>query len=131
MDNIDNDDMEFLNDLLDSGIKPNSETLSRIALMGDVAVLLWRPTDQTRSAATSLGWDGESQAFRMGDGERARAIEVLRREGEPATSKWLKGSRPGLGRILVLNGDGCLCVNFRPGEGFSIEPGTLDCEKWS
>ena len=43
-----------------------------------------------------------------------------------AAERWLTTRREG--RIFRFNGRGTLCLNFKAGQGYSVEPGTSDRE---
>ena len=121
---MDGKTVKILDRLLDEGIKPHATEIAEIVADGDLAALMFEPSEQAKQAVQSLGWDGQAAAFKVA-GERAKALAVqLRKVGDTATAAWLERKQPG--RILVFTGDGTLCVNFQPGGGFSIEPGTLD-----
>jgi len=119
---------EYMNRLLDDGIKPHVFQLSRIISDGDVAVVLFEPCEEAKEAATELGWDGQSHVFRMSNRIRRRYIEILRKKcpEDKITPRWLDSKN--IGRIFCLVTKGSLLVNLDFGRGYSIEPGSLDRE---
>jgi hypothetical protein len=111
--------------LLEHTIKPNAETIAEICVSGGIALVVRNPSDQGRRAAAALGWDGTS-AFEMSMGQRKRMAEECEKVGDAVTARWLRRSGPGPGRIFAIAGNGTLLVNFEPGVGYSLEPGSTN-----
>lgn len=127
------DTHEFLNRLLEEGIKPLSEKIATIHLNGDVAVLFFEiETGDSAEAKTAmasakdLGWTGgRAEVAAMTKTRAAKFADAIATIAptDPAIA-WLRGRKSG--RIFVCVSAATLCVNFVPGTGFTIEPGTLD-----
>ena len=124
---------DALERLLAHAIKPNADKLAPILLDQDVAVVFFEVGEGSRrgrrlaqDAARALGWNGKRVEVQRLDQMRAREVADQLPVNDPAAAAWFR--RRAEGRILVVMHQGTLCVNYAPGWGYSIEPGTLDCE---
>jgi len=123
----DTDPQQFLEHLRTTGIIPHVDEIMDIALAGGVAVLVFEATPKWATALRNMGGTGklETHVFRLSpDGEKTLA------KADAVTKRWIerKHSDPEnpIARIFVAAHDGAsLLVNFEPGKGFSIEPGSL------
>jgi len=114
------------NRLVNEGLKPHGKEIVQICNDGDVACVVWELTSDNHEAARALGWDGVSSVFAMPNEIRIEFAKALAKDGDVAGAKWLRAS--GKNRIYCMAQTGTLLLNVNPGEGFSIEPGTLDHE---
>jgi hypothetical protein len=119
---------ELLTRILEKGIKPHAEAISRASLAGEVSVVFYEiqiGEPALVSALRSLGWrGGTSECVRLSRTRAERLADNL--PPVDSASKWLRGHRPG--RIFAFTGKGSICVNFRPERGYWLEPGTLERE---
>lgn len=110
--------------ILEQGIKPHVEAIARIGLDGDLAVVVFEPSDEAKPALAAFGWDGKP-VFSV---NRTRAIKLMEKS-DPVTRAWVaKKSSAECIRIFVFVHLGTLLVNYRPGEGYSLEPGSTDAK---
>ena len=116
---------EHRNRLLDEAIKPNAQKIARICLERDVALIFFAPgpDPDVRAAAKKMGWKGGRIEVRRMTRRSARDFADLLHPGDPAAA-WFR--RRVEGRIFVVMEGGTLCVNFIPGCGFTLEPGTTN-----
>ena len=118
--------MEFLENLRTEAFAPLAERIARIHDQGDIAVVVYKPAPQRSMRQVLAGLGGgkglETRAFPL---SRARAKRVLANT-DIATLRWIARHDPSVVRIFVVSGLGTLLVNLRPGQGFEIEPGSLD-----
>lgn len=119
----------FFTDLLEHGIKPHAEAVTRAHLDGDIACIFYRmePGSLTERAAQVLGWRGQGVG-RMTKTAAERYADTIEAShpGDKAGLAWFRSRA--VGRTLVFTSDAMLCVDFSPAEGFRIAPGTLDHE---
>lgn len=109
-------------------IKAHAEGIAEIISTGKVAVVVFEPSQQAKEILRqAYAWNGEP-FFRLSTKQRkALARSLDNGYGDKVASRWLTDGRDG--RILVFTQNGSLCVNFTPGKGYEIEPGTLDTER--
>jgi hypothetical protein len=110
---------EFFNRLLEKGIKPHVDELTRIVARGRIAVVVFEPDlsiPLTVQFLDSLGWEKRT-VFEM----PKSAIKNMSKS-DHVTKAWL--TRKANGRIFVITGGGTFLVNFEPGGGYSLEPGS-------
>jgi hypothetical protein len=107
--------------ILDEGIKPNALAVARIFEERGTAVVVFEPMGMAVQAARDLGWDGKSPIFKLRAGAARRLAS-----SDSATRAWLE--RRTSGRILVIAHEGTMLVNYTPGVGYSVEPGSTDAE---
>ena len=107
--------------LLREVLVPQAEKLDG----GDIAVVVFEPGNACQRAARAAGWDGKSSVFSMPRPFRERLIE----NADTVTATWLAGRRPGVVRMFVFLQEGTLLINWSPGTGYYIEPGSLDSER--
>jgi len=106
---------------------PHADLLARIiADENRVAVVVFEVDPELHDDVRNIGWDGQSVVFAMPDDIRKRFARGLGRRGDVAAERWLTTRREG--RIFLFNGRGTACLNFKAGEGYSVEPGTSDRE---
>lgn len=109
-------------------IKAHAAGIAEIIARGKVAVVVCEPSQQAKDALRqAYNWNGEP-VFRLSTRQRKTLARSLDDNfGDKAASRWLTDDRDG--RLLVFAQSGSLCVNFTPGKGYEIEPGTLDTER--
>jgi hypothetical protein len=114
----------YFEKLLDECVRPHGDAIAGLVHDGAfIAVVLYRATPATRSAALRMGWDGESPVFALSDAARDAMAQGSETAGDLVTAAWLRSARPG--RILVLAHDrASWLINVSPEDGFSLEPGT-------
>lgn len=120
--------------LLDEAIKPNAEALARILLDGDVAIVFFEvgdgPSAMRKDAvdgARVLGWRGSRvEVSRMTKRRAAKYADTIARiaPSDPAAG-WLRRTS-GPARIYVCAHVGTICVDYDPGTGYRVAPGTDD-----
>jgi hypothetical protein len=123
--------------LLQERIRPYLQELAKVSVAGEIAVVLCNPSEHGRAVARELGWDGDATVFCMSEAGRRRMVDALS-SFDPIRTRWLKRaikrssmkSRPE-GRIFFISGQRTLLVNYRPGKGFSVEPGSIDAKDLS
>jgi len=106
-------------------VREHTEEVSRLALEGDVAVLVLNPIKDCRQFAIEVGWDGKTDpaVFRMSRGSRRRLARA-----DTVTAAWLHGNQPGRVRIFLITERANFLLNHGPC-GFYFEPGSLDSER--
>jgi len=108
--------------ILEQGIKPHLDALAPILARGDIAVVFYECHDL--KMARRWGWRRDRPAFEMP--ERLRHLLM---RSDQVTRRWLSEEpNPDKGRIFVFVHEGTFLVNFRPDEGYSLEPGSTDQE---
>jgi len=113
-----------LDRLLKETIIPNLERLARVQMAGDIAVVVHTtPCALGLQSLEALGWSGR-RVFPL---NRTRARRWLS-PCDPVTARWVERRDPNELRMFIVWGSGTLLVNFRSGEGYSIEPGSLDAD---
>jgi len=113
---------EKLNKLLEDGLKPHAAAIAEIAMRGDIAVVLFEPSWGGIDAARVLGRSGSEMVFAI---NRTRARKHLS-GADHITAKWVERREKGVARVFVIMNEGTLLVNYRPGAGWEIEPGSTD-----
>jgi hypothetical protein len=107
-------------------IKLHAERIAELSLSGAVAVVC--APDVAPEVRVQLGANDGSLAFAMSDEVRKAMIADCLKRGDSATVRWLRADSSG--RIFYVSGSGgTLLINFEPGKGYSIEPGSTD-EEW-
>jgi hypothetical protein len=122
---------KFMNRILDEGVKPHAETIAKIALNRDVAVVAFEVVDDppiVKESLRSLGWHGEPVFALNRTRAEQMAVESAKRN-DPVTAAWLR--RRTMGRIYLCTGAGTLLVNYDEKSGYSLEPGSSDTEHLS
>lgn len=109
--------------LHEEGIAPNAEAIARINLAGGLPVLVFQLHPSCRRGAKSMGWTGEA-VF-----ELSPAVQKRLARADPVTRRWVQ--RKGTHRLFVLVHFGSLLLNFTPGEGWDLEPGSFQRETTS
>jgi hypothetical protein len=119
---------EILNRLLARGIKPHRSQIVKMGSAGDVAVVMFDPSEGGIEVAKKLGRQGDEPVFAVNVQAACRAMT----DADAMTQKWFS-SAPSRGviKIYVLVNDEHLLVNFKPGHGFSLEPGSMPQEVWN
>ena len=117
-------------------IMPNADALARICSERDVALIFYEiggpdpVTDRTaKEGARALGWGGgRVEIARLTHTQAGKIADEIERSnpGDVAAISWFR--RHSEGRLFVLVQAGTFCVDFEPGKGFSIAPGTTDAE---
>jgi hypothetical protein len=118
------------------GIVPNADTLARIFLERDVALLFFEVghgppgmREASEEGARALGWrGGRIEVGRMNKTRAARLADAISRAtpGDTAAIAWLR--RRSGNRLFASVHAGTLCFDFVEGHGFSVVPGTCDAE---
>jgi hypothetical protein len=109
--------------LLKRGILPHADELSRIAVRSEVAVIVFEPHDSVLPRLEAMGWKGRP-IFSI---TRARGEKDARKSCDHILQRW--AARPSdeeCLRILVVTHSETVLVNYAPGEGFRIEPGSTE-----
>lgn len=110
--------------LTDKGLIPHASELAPLLGPGKVAVLVFEPNDTVKDALFPLGWDGKAAVFQMSKSVARRYAKL----SDPVTAAWLmRDSSPG--RLLVFWGLGSVLMNWTPGRGLTIEPGSIETDQ--
>lgn len=128
--------IQLLNRVHAEAIMPNAEALAQIFIERDVALVFYEiggpdpDTDRmVKDGARAMGWEGGRVEIGRLTHERAGlmadAIEHSN-AGDVAGIAWLR--RHSQGRLFLLVQAGTFCIDFEPGSGFSLAPGTTDAE---
>jgi hypothetical protein len=121
---------KFMQRLLAQGIKPHAEEIEGVwREHGEVAVVFFELTPALREEmARAFLWNGDAAVVRMPPEVARRIVSECKERGDEVTPRWLTDKRgwpPWVGRIFVVAHAGAtLLVNYEPGEGFSVEPGS-------
>jgi hypothetical protein len=117
-------------------IMPNADALALTFIERDVALVFYEiggPDPETdrmvKEGARALGWEGgRVEVGRLTHAQAAKMADEIERStpGDVAGIAWFR--RHSEGRLFVLVQAGTFCVDFGPGKGFSIAPGTTDAE---
>jgi len=117
-------------------IMPNVDALAQICVERDVALVFYEiggrdpVTDRTaKEGARALGWGGgRVEIGRLTHTQAGKMADEIERSnpGDVAAISWFR--RHSEGRLFVLVQAATFCVDFDPGKGFSIAPGTTDAE---
>jgi hypothetical protein len=119
---------EILNRVLAQGIKPHRSQIVKTGKAGEVAVVLFDAGDGAIEVAKKLGRQGDEAIFAVSSQMARHALA----DADAMTQKWFAASpSKGVIKIYVLVNDEHLLVNFQPGHGFSLEPGSAAQEVWS
>lgn len=116
-----------MEELLERGIKPHAEALARLAADGQVGCVVWKPEPVAESAARLLGWQPQQGDVFALSQDACAHLAI----GDRVTARWLAAgsSIDGTVRAFVISGHGSLLVNFKPGRGWWIEPGSLETDE--
>lgn len=107
------------------GIKPHAPAIAKIALRGDIAVVVFEVEEELKEALRNLGWRGEAVfALNREHAERMAAAAKC----DAVTAAWLRRHVKNEARIFLWVHYGTLLVNYLPGTGFSFEAGSTDRE---
>lgn len=118
---------EVMEPIIEACFTPNAYALASIIGGGQVAVAVFKLDEGdalAQQAARDIGWDGSSAVFPLSRDHKQRIIDRSVELGDPLTAQWLRGERNG--RIFLWTGRGTVLVNFEPGRGYSLEPGSND-----
>jgi len=122
------DQQQSFDRLLNKGIKAHGREIARIAVGGGIAAVVFEPAPSIVNwLKVNLNWNGEPM-FRLSAKERQWLAEAWQNVGDEVSARWIRG-KSGKGRIFVFSGKGTLLINWSPGEGFSLEPGSTDAER--
>lgn len=110
--------------VLDDHIKPNALAIAEIVAAGGIAVVVANLSALSVQFAKALGWDGKAAVFRMSAKGRRVFAAGSKQNADHVTASWLVAKRDG--RILYVEHSSTLLINFTPGEGYSLEPGSTD-----
>lgn len=121
---------EVLQSIIDGCFVPNAGVLAGIIVRGEIAVVVYN-LDETdalvQRAVKALGWDGTSPVFPLAARLRRTLIEESEQRADPVTARWLRGGSTG--RIFLWTGRRTLLINYEPGDGYSLESGSLDASR--
>ncbi|WP_394842300.1 hypothetical protein LZC95_35155 [Pendulispora brunnea] len=111
-------DTNELHAILARSIHPNIDLLAHIFLRNEIAIIL-HETDRSRyELLRQMGWNGKAHVFGL---RRSKAAQTIGKT-DYVTAAWIqRQSKVDVGRIFVLARQGSLLVNYKPGEGYSIE----------
>ena|ERR1044071_1867872 len=121
---------EVMQPIIDNCFVPNADVLAGIIGRGEIAVAVYDLDEADafmQQAVRDIGWDGTSAVFRLLARHRKRLIEHSEEYADHVTARWLRGARTG--RIFLWTGRGTLLINYQPGVGYSLEPGSLDASR--
>jgi hypothetical protein len=108
-----------------------SEHIAKIIAAGRIAVVVHEPHPEVLDGIAALG-GGRSTAtrvFALAPKRAKRLARIFSRVNDLVTAKWLKRvDTASTGRLYVCVHLGTLLVNYVEGEGFSIEPGSVDAD---
>lgn len=113
--------------LLESAIKPHAHAIAAILAEGGIAAVVFEPEQSTLDPLTDhFGWHGEP-VFPFTRDNRDLFAKECEDLGDDIATQWLRAENR-LGRVLLFSATGTFLVNFMPGQGFSLEPGSTDAE---
>lgn len=111
--------------ILKEGIVAHADAIAPICAVGDIAVVVFELDPSFHEGVRQWGWDGSCPVFRLSNARRKNAIRYFRQIGDTVSANWFERKQDE--RIFLFNGPGSsLLINFKPGEGYSLEPGSLD-----
>jgi hypothetical protein len=116
-------DVERMHRVINGGLRPRAPEIAVIGFSGDVTVVVYDPGEEARAEATTLGWDGKTEVFRLSEAGKKALLASAPAEG--LLAKWLRRKfdpTAPVARIYVLTGEESLLVNFSPFGGWSLEP---------
>jgi hypothetical protein len=123
---IDQETKDFNRRLMDEAIIPNCRELAKIALEGNIAVVVFEIDDSAKPALWGAGWDGKATVFPMLNSFRTELAQVT----DAVTASWLtRQVSKRFCRMFVFFSTGSLLINFTPQRGYWVEPGSLE-EDW-
>lgn len=120
---------DFMNRLLDEGIKPHATTIAGIVSSGDIAGVVFDLHPDLHNDAKSWGWNGADPVFRVSNRLRKIAAQNFKAQGDAASERWFASDRRG--RIFVLVQRGTLLLNYEQGKGYCLEPGSSGRKDWA
>ena len=116
---------EALERLLEEGIQPLASGIASLAGKGLIPIIVFEP-GKAAKAALRLFFPHWKPGVRLIGVSRENFARNLGRS-DRVTAEWGSRARPkGDIPIFVFAQEGALLVNFVAGEGYSIEPGSLD-----
>lgn len=117
-------------------IMPNAEAIAQIFVERDVALVFYEiggpapVTDRSaKEGARALGWgEGRVEIGRLTHAQAGKIADEIERStpGDVAAISWFR--RHSEGRLFILVQAATFCIDFEPGKGFSIAPGTTNAE---
>ncbi len=113
--------------LLESAIKPHAHAIAEILSEGGIAAVVFEPQEPTLDALAHFGWHGEP-VFLFTRDHRELFAKGCEEIGDDVAAQWLRAENR-LGRVLLFAAMGTLLINFTPGQGFSLEPGSTNAER--
>ena len=117
---------DVMDRLLDFGIKPFFAEIERILRAGDFPVIAHEPGELGQQALAVLGRRGDAECFGV---SRTRMRKTVGQADE-VTMRWVSAKpRPGHIKVFVVAHAATFLVNFAPGIGWYLEPGSTDAER--
>jgi hypothetical protein len=116
----------ILERLAREGIVPNVDSILAITKAGDLPVLVFEPGEKVAAdLKKGLGWSGNG-VFGVPKWIFAEALQGV----DPQASRWVVSEPPEGGfRLFVYINDGTLLMNWAPGRGLWLEPGSYGPER--
>jgi hypothetical protein len=114
-------EQDLMDRVLEQGVKPHAAEIAAIGLSGRFACLVFEPGDLHRKVVRTWGRTGEA-VFPLSP-EQVRVLASTDR----AALRWFS-IPPDESKIKVflLVHEGTLLINYEPGHGWSVEPGSTD-----
>jgi hypothetical protein len=100
----------------------HADLLLPIFNRGGVAIAFYEFADET--TARAWGWSPERPILAM-----PRKLKKRLAQTDKATKRWLAEPHFGPHRVFMCVHRGTFLVNYVEGEGFSLEPGSIDAER--
>jgi len=114
-----------IEELLEREVRPHAEMLVKLHPADTIGLVV--SPDLPLEMRRRIGGTEDSTGFVLSKSHRRGMAADHRAAGDSTTARWLTSKRPG--RILYISGaGGMLLLNYSPGAGFEIEPGSLDDE---
>jgi hypothetical protein len=119
-----NREVAFKARALELALRPNARRIAEIASNGDIAVVVFEAQGEVADLAKLLGWDGLAPVFQLCNAKR---ILFASSGIDQISSRWLTRNTE-IPRVFLVTGLGTLLLNFIPGSGWQVEPGSVDSE---
>ncbi len=117
-------DVDVMQRIVNGCLRMHAPAIAVIGFSDDVAVVLHEPGEKARARARALGWDGESEVFRL-TAEGRQALASSTEPSDAGIAKWLgrkfDPASP-VARIYVLTGDDSHLMNYSLFGGWFLEP---------
>lgn len=108
--------------LLEQIVERHATAIAQIHARGEIAIVVHKPSKRAAHGARLLGWDGRVAAFAITRSFAERYLAYV----DDVTRRWVERQQPDQAKVFIVTAGGSVLVNFTPGGGCTIEPGSLD-----